>query len=344
MAQPSLSYFTQRNVLIKAQPTLDTDPTPVPATDGFRLFDGKSSVADDTVELPVDKSYLGADDFAKANARGSVEGDFEIYPPATPGGASTSDAYCGRILLPSGWGVTKDAVNKITRYSPISSAIPMVAIRNNHSGVYMNLLNARGTVSAITFELGKRLSGHVNLQGDYDTITAQAFPTGVVLPAVDSHILTEKNTVCLISTEAGDYGPTPSVSAALEDLHVWAKSLVTDTGQGLQKDQYTEHAENDFDGRKGSWTLVIAKTDLVNDFNPFWCKDMGVMLNIQFFAYRTNSKDGLYSMHYVRGKIESIEETDNKGKYGWTIKGRCLGTEANNGGDQYGLEFGDAAP
>jgi len=340
MAQPNLSYFSQRNVLIKAQPTLDTDPTPAPATDGFRLFDSKSAVADDTVELPVDKSYLGADDFAKANPRGTVEGDFEIYPPANPG---TGDAYCGRILLPSGWGVTKDAGAKVTRYSPVSEDIPMVAIRNNHSGIYMNLLNARGTTSALTFEIGKRVSGHVLLQGDYDVITSQAFPTGVVLPAVDSHILTEKNTVCLISTEAGDYGPTPTVSDPLDELHVWAKSLVIDTGMGLQKEAYTEHAENNFDGRKGAFTLVLAKTDIDGDFNPFWCKDMGVMIRIAFYAYRSNAKDGLYTMGYARGKIESVEETDNQGKYGWTIKGRCLGTETNAGGDQYGLEFGDAS-
>jgi hypothetical protein len=336
--QPNISFFNQRICLIKAQPELDVDPIPAPEADGYRLFDSKSAVADDVVELPYDKSFLGADDFVKANTRGTVEGDFEVYPPANPG---TDEAYCGRILLPAGWGVTLDAAGKITRYSPVSEDIPLVAIRNNHAGVYMNLLNARGTVSALTMEIGKRVTGHVQLQGDYDTITGQPFPRGIVLPAVDSYVLSENNSACLISSELD--AATPTGAAPLADLHVWAKSLVVDTGQSLQKEAYTEHAENNFDGRKGSFTLVMAKTDIDNDFNPFWCKDKGVMLNLRFYAYRKNGVAGLYSMLYTRGKIESVEATDTQGKYTWTIKGRCLGTEANGGGDQYGLEFGDAA-
>jgi hypothetical protein len=342
MAQPALDFFKKRNLLIKAQPTIDVDPVPVGATDGFRLFDGKTSTGYDTIELPVDQSFLGADDFAIANKRGLIEGDFEIYPPATPGQVATGDAFCERVLLPGAWGKTKDALAKTTTYKPIDTAIPFVAFRSNHTGLLLNALNSRCAISNISAEIGKTFRGHTQIQGDYDNFIKQAFPA-VTLPPVDSLILTEKNTVCTVTTEIDGAIPggagTPTV-----DLHVWAKMLTLDTGMGLKKEAYTEHAENNFDGRKGAFTWRIAKTDIDVDFNPTFVRDNGIVIEIKFWVHRVNTLDGLYTLMTVRGKIETVEEVDIDGKFGWDIKGRCLGTEANAGADQYSLEFGDLTP
>jgi len=341
MAQPNLERFTRRSLLLKPQPTAGVDPVPTPALDGIRLFNGSSSTAFDTVERPTDRDFLGHNEFGVANTRAMIEGDFELYPPTTPGQVATSDADAARILLPAGMAVTKDAGNKITRYSPISANFPMAAAYWYHANTFLKALNARATLASLGMEIGQRYTGRATIQGDYEVELMGSPGSAVIIPNRKPVIATHRNSVCLVSTLTG--GAIPSApSTLLEDLPTWSKYLRIDLGAQLTKDEFTEHSENSYGNRQPTFSWRVAKTDVDADFNPLYVRDMGTIVQITWFTYVDDTKDGLYSMQTVRGQIENIANADINGKAGWDITGRCIPSDA--GGDEFGIEFGDAAP
>jgi hypothetical protein len=167
MTQPTLDWFRKRSLLVKAESTENVDPLPVPATDGFMIFNGASSTEFDKVERTVDRSFLGGYPFGIANKRANIEGDFELYAPLTPGQAGTSDADCGKILLPSGMAVVKNAGSNTTTYNPISAAVPSVTAYFQHVDHLLRVTGARGDLSNITQQIGDRFKGHIKLTGNY---------------------------------------------------------------------------------------------------------------------------------------------------------------------------------
>lgn len=345
MTQPALDFFKKRNALIKPEGTEGTDANPVGATDGFRFFDGNSSTEFDKVERNLDKSFFGSDPFGVTNRRAKIEGDFELYPPATPGAASTSDADCGVILLPGGMAVAKDAVNKITKYSPISSGIPTVTAYWYHTGTLLKALGCRAELSGIAIQIGERFKGRASLTGDYTEITETAAPT-VTLPSKVPVTASARNMRTKLSTLAE--GATSGSSATpLADLLVWGKSLSVDFGSQLAHKEYSSKSVNSISDRQGTFTLRIAKTDVTNDFNPWYVRDNGIILEaaVQLFEVGgtpSASLTGLYSELGIRGQIENVTPTDIEGDYGWEITGPCI--PSDTGGDEFYIGFGDNTP
>lgn len=344
MAQPNLDFFRKRNLLIKAEVTEGVDSVPVGATDAFRLFDGSSSTEFDKVERPLDKAVFGNDPFVVANRRAKIEGEFELYPPATPGAASTSDADCAKILLPAGMAVTKDAVGLTTIYNPISAAIPSATAYWSHTGTLVKALGSRVDISDLMIEIGNRFKGKASILGDYVAVTEAAAPT-VTLPTKVPVVASARNTRTLINTLVRG-GTLSSDGTPLEDLLVWAKSLSISFGNDLKHKEYTSKSVNGISDRKATWSLKIAKTDITADFNPWYVRDNGIIVTGSLRLYENDAVagvlSGLYSALNFRGQIENITAADTDGDYGWELTGPCIPSDA--GGDDFSIEFGDDEP
>lgn len=340
MAQPDFISFKKRNLLLKAEATEGVDASPVGNTDGFQLFDGNSTTEFDKVERPIDRAHFGGDPFVVANRRAIVEGDFEIYPPAAPG---TDDAYCGRILLPAGMAVVKDATGKTTRYNPVSSGMGSATAYWNHADMLIKALGARADISALGVTIGERFTGRASIMGDYTEVSANAQPT-VTLPSKVPVVASARNTLTQLSTLVR--GATASTDATpLAGLLVWAKSLTVDFGSDLTHKEYTSKAVNSISDRTPTFSLRIAKTDITADFNPWYVRDNGIVLQGAIYLFEEDlatagTPAGLYAKLGIRGQIETITPTDIDGDYGWEISGPCI--PSDSGGDELYIEFGDA--
>lgn len=346
MTQPALDRFKKRNALIKAQPTENVDPTPTGGSDAFRFFNGETSTEFDKIDREEDRQYFGNYPFGVANRRAKIGGEFELYPPATPGQVSTGNADCEKILLPSGMAVTKNALENITRYSPISDGVPMVAARFYHTGTLLNALNCRGDISSLAIEIGQRFKGKGSLLGNYTEVVAAAAPA-VTLPSKVPVVANARNTRAYLSTLVR--GGTESTDGTpLGALLVWAKMLSVDFGNDLKHKEYSSKAVNKVDDRKGKWSMRIAKTDITDDFNPWYVRDNAIVLTASMSLYEVEGATpdtvitGLYSKLAIRGQIETITPTDIDGDYGWELSGPCIPTDSGN--DEFYIEFGDDTP
>ncbi len=342
MTQPALDFFKKRALLVKAETTEGTDSTPVAGTDGFRLFDGTTSTAFDKIERALDKPFFGGDPFGVANKRATIEGSFELYPPATPGAASTSDADCAKVLLPAGMAVTKDAVAKTTIYNPISSAIPSATAYWYHVRRLIKVLGARVNISSLAIEIGQRFTAKASIQGDYVDWASSSIPT-VTLPTKVPVVASARNMRTNLSTLVS--GATASTSGTpLSNLLVWAKSLSIDLGSDLKHKEYSSKSVNQINDRKPTFNLKVATTDITNDFDPLYVRDNGIVLVVNVKLYEVSGTpsatlSGLYSALTVRCQIENVNPTDIDGDDGWEITGPCL--PSDTGGDEFTIEFGD---
>lgn len=327
MAQPALSYFRHRGVAVKAETVEGTDSTPSTSTNGVLLLNGSSGTEIDKIDRSVDRTFFTNDTFVVGNERGFIEGDFELYPPATPGGASTSSADCEVLLLPAGMTAVKDNVALTTRYNPISASIPSVSAYWFQSGTQKKIVGARANVTGLSMAIGDRFKGHVRIQGDYTFLDA-ALPS-ITTPDDIPTVCRHSNSTCTLNTVDG---------TTVVDLALWAKNLSVDFGNSMTTDEYTAHKVNGISDRKATWTCRIARTALA-DFNPFTLRSNGDLITI---AMRLSESSDLYSELGIRGQIESINEVDIDGKYGWELSGPCIASDT--GGDEFYIEFGDDTP
>lgn len=340
MAQPALDFFKKRALLIKAEATEGTDSLPVPGTDGFRFFDGSSSTEFDKIERNEDRPFFGGNSFGTANHRATIEGTFELYPPATPGAVSTSDAFCDRVLLPAGMTAVKTLATKTTRYNPISTGIPSATAYWYHVRRLIKVLGARANLSSLGIEIGQRFTGQASLQGEYSEVTTQTLPT-VTLPTTVPVVSSKRNSTCLLGTLVKG-GTASSAGTPLVDLHTWAKALRIDFGNALAYREYTEKGVSGITDRAPTFTLRLAATDISADFDPWFIRKNGIIVTAAYRLYNDDTKDGLYSELGVRCQIEGINEVDIDGDDGFELTGPCI--PSSSGGDEFYIGFGDAAP
>lgn len=340
MAQPALDFFKKRAILIKAEATEGTDAVPLPATDGFQFFEGSSSTEYDSVDRMIDKPHFGNDPFVVANRRATIQGTFELYPPATPGAAATSNAFCEKVLFPAGMTVVKTVGTKTTRYNPISSGIPTVSNYWYHTGTLLKVLGARANISSLGIEIGQRFTGQASIMGEYTAVSADVLPS-VTLPSKIPVVSSKRNSELLLGTLVRG-GTTSTSGVPLVALHTWAKALTIDFGNQLGYREYTEKGVAGITERKSTFTLRLAKTDITADFNPWFVRDNGIIITAAYRLYEADTKDSLFSELGIRGQIEQITPTDMDGDYGWEITGRLIASSSGN--DEFYIGFGDAAP
>jgi len=325
MAQPDLTSFTRRGLMLALRASANTPVTPTP-DHGVWLLNGQSGTEIDVIERPIDRPFYGGAPFGVANKRAFVEGEIELVPPTAPGQTTDSNIDAHAVLLPAGLTTVKSAANKTTRYTPVSENIAVSDAWWYHAGTLKKVAAARHTLSAVTMEIGKLFKANVRVQGEYDDVEESTMPT-INLPPKEPVVAQANNTSTLITV-------LPGTSA----LTVWAKSLVLDTGNQISPREYTSHRETGITARQPTWTLRMAKTSLA-DFNPWAVRDAAHALAV---ALRLNQAAGLYSELGIRGQIEQINEVDIDGDYGWELSGRCI--PSSTGGDEFYIEFGDTTP
>lgn len=325
MTQPVLDFFAKRAFYAKQETTEGTDSTPSTSVNGILLLDGSASSAYDSVARNIDTPWFGNDPVGIANVRGLVEGDFELFSPATPGQASTGNYVQDVLLLTAGMAITKSAsAPKSTTYTPISAAIPSMTFIGNFSDKQRKLLGARANLTGVTMKIGDRFKGHVQVQGIYSNSDV-ATPTVTVYSTVPA-ISTYLNSTCVLNCAA----------ASISNLSLWAKSLSMDFGNALTSAEYTTLKSNRITARSSKFTLLMART-AKTDFDPWAVRDAGQIVTL---AYKLDEGGTLHSTLNVRGQITDIAEQSIDGDYGWQITGNCIPSSAGN--DECSIVFLDA--
>lgn len=322
MAQPNLESFKKRGLALALRTVPGTPVIPTAGANGVMLFNGSSSTEFDKIERQVDRPFFGGQPFAVGNKRAAIEGEFELYPPTTPGQVANSDAACGVLLLPAGFTAVKNAGAKTTRYNPVSSGIAIADAKWWHAGDLLAVAGARHNVTGLSIAVGDRFKGNIRIQGDYTAISEEALPN-ITLPDTVPVVARADNTTTTLTVLPGGSG-----------LVVWAKSLSVDLGNAIASKEYTSRKETGITDRVPTWTLRLAKTALV-DFNPWAVRDACTLLTV---SLRLTQAGNLYSELGIRGQIENIGVTDIDGDYGWELSGPCVPSSA--GGDELYAEFG----
>lgn len=336
MAQPALDFFIRRGFLLKTEPqgTEGTDSVPVNTTDGILLLNGSSGTTFEKRERQTDRAVFGAFPFAVANKGGFVEGDFELFPPATPGQASTS-SYIQEVLLTcAGFDVVKNVGSKTTKYSPRSSGILSASGYWWHVDASLHVLGCRNDLKSLKIEIGQIFMGKAHIQGNYSSVTKQT------MPAITMPYTTVPVTASYANTEAWIKAPEGG-----SELLVWAKSLEITMGSDLKSKEYSSVKRNAIAGRTPTWKMRIAKTDLA-DFNPVNLRDAGTFLTGRMRTSDGTIGAGLYSELGFRGQIETIEDANVDGDMGWDIGGPCVPSNAATEavGDEFYILFGGPLP
>jgi hypothetical protein len=331
MAEPQIEYFTQRGVLVKMEAIANTDPILDPATDGIRFYDGAAGTEIEKKERTPDRPFWGGRPFKAIKKRAFIEGTFDLFPPTTPGAAgATGNAFCERILLPSGFAITKSLPSKLTRYNPISHNIPAAWSRFHQGGEVLNLQSARHTLSAVRMAIDDGMSAKARLQGNYDTILEGVAPE-IPVNETESTVATWDNSVAFLSTVDGD----------VTDLELRCKHLEWDSGSEVTSSMFTGLRLNGHKDRTPTAKCLLLRPRNA-DINLTTVRDANRLITIRFRTYESNTKVGLYSEHGVRMQIENIQRQDIDGYYGYEISGPCV--PSSTGGDEVFIAFGDTTP
>lgn len=327
MTQPVLQAFKRRGFAIEAEVTEGLDPTPTPSANGFDLFEGSFSSEGDIVERPRDRTFYTNDPFIFGNKRGILEGMLELVPPTVPGHATNGLAPCRHVLYPCGMAQTLSSTYDTTTYTPISDAIPSATIYFWHSGTLKKLLGCRGTLSSLVMAIGDRFKANVKLQGTYDEAYEATLPTDFNLTAFTVPVVARKsNTMMRVTPDAG------------LPLHLRGKSMSVDMNNTLATKEYTEFGSTGITDRKATATLRFARPAKA-DFDVYDVRDSGTLVTFDFL---TLEDDGVnFTRLFARGQIETINEVDIEGDFGFEVTMRCIATDA--GGDEFGILYSGAA-
>jgi hypothetical protein len=216
---------------------------------------------------------------------------------------------------------------KSTTYNPISAAVPSATMYGWIVDKKRALTGGRGNITGLTMKIGDRFKGHLQFQGIYTF-------SEVTLPSVTTY-----SNVPAISTAANSTSKISCASASVSNLALWSKQLSIDFGNALSTSEYTAKKVNRISDRKGTFTLICARTALA-DFNPWAIRDAGYIITA---GYTLNETATLSSTLNIRGQIENItEQALDNGDSGWQITGPLVASSA--GGDEFSIVFLDSTP
>lgn len=329
MANPALESFTTRALALKIEAVEGTDSLPTPALDAFDISEGTSGFEADNVERPKDRAYFSADDFIKTNLRGFIEGGFEVAPPDAPGVGSAAIspllriAGMAEVLTPPEVG--PPGVIGVTRYNPITTGIPSATAYWYHSGTLRKFTACRANITQLTMAIGDLIKGRMRLQGavdgtNDDLIEELAMPSDFDYDA--------------FAGAEGGLGTTETMEMLVNDFAVQGVSHAIDFGNTLQSKQHTEARVNRINARKGTTALRFYRTSL-GDLSPFNLWRTGSIVTSRSTQVWP---DGSYTRFVSRGKVDTINETDIEGDYGWEITLRNL--PSTGGGNEFYIEYG----
>ena len=161
----------KRVILIEAESSYGTDPTPA-ATDVVLVTDlSITPQSSDVVNRDVVRPYLGSSEQLLANTR--VECTFSVEL-AGSGTAGTAPRY-GSALKATGLSETVASGTSVT-YAPVSSSFSSVTIHYNVDGVRHKVTGCRGSFT-ISAEVGSIPTIDFTFTGIYNAPTDTALPT-----------------------------------------------------------------------------------------------------------------------------------------------------------------------
>lgn len=329
MTQPALDFFIRRGIAVKIEATEGTDSVPTNVANGVLLLNGSASTQFDKKERQIDRAFFTNNPFAVGNKSAYVEGDFEIFCPATPGQVATQFPACDILLQPAGMAVVLNSGAKTTVYNPITNAIPSATAYFWHTDTFLKITGSRNNISSLKMEIGSIFMGKVHLQGLYTAVAKSS------LPVITTY--TSAPVVCTYDVSQG--GITNPAGGS--ELLVWMKSLEVIFGNKIQSKEYTSTKKSTISDRNATWNCRIAKTDLA-DFNPWTVRDAATIITIRMRTYESGifgQQNGLFSDLIVRGQIDQIKEANIDDDLGWDLSGNCVASIA--GGDEFLLTFGD---
>jgi hypothetical protein len=327
MTQPAPTPFKSRELAIKLQVSEGLAVVPDTGTDGVMIYDGNSGTEFDEVSDSPDRAFFSGDEIGITNERCYIEGEFRLVPPAVPGHVTNGVPACRVFLLPGGMTQVLSADGVLTSYNPISSGIAVATAYWWHAGTHKQVFDSRNQISALTIEIGKRVSGKVRLQGEGQSIEDEDLPE-VTKNTTLGPIASDSNTRAWITVLDGS--PVP--------LLVHAKMLSVDFNSEIATSEFSDLKITSIDDRKASWKMRILKTSLA-DFNPWLVRNNNGVSTFITATMRVKGTDGRYVKLKIRGQIKDIAEVDIDKKYGWDLGGPCVAS--TEGGDEFGVEFGN---
>lgn len=312
-----LEAFKNRALLLKLETVEGTDAVPTTLLNAFQIFDGKSSVAADQIERNIDRPFFTNNPFVLANLRAIIEGGVEIVPPAAPG---TNPAAVDALLRAAGLARTYDVAgaDDLTIYNPVSSSFASATAYWYHAGTFRKVTGARANITGLAMEIGNYLRAQMRLEGSYNDVDEAALPTDCDYAA----FLTPR--VC--STE--------SMEMLVDGFAVDGKSVSIDFGNQQKTIEHTEARINRINDRRATFAARMYRSAQA-DFDPWATWKAGSIFPI---VAKQVQADTTYTQLDLRCQIESCDEIDIDGDYGWDIKGRLIASDA--GGDEFLITFG----
>ena len=165
-------FHRKRTILIKAESSYATDPTPTGSANAVLVTDLElEPIVSDEVSRELIRPYLGNFDTLLANRRATVSFSCEL---AGSGTAGTQPRFAP-ALLACGMEVTTVSSTSNT-YTPISASLPSCTIYVNYDGVLQALTGCRGTFS-IEASVGEIPKINFEMTGKFNNPSDTALPT-----------------------------------------------------------------------------------------------------------------------------------------------------------------------
>lgn len=312
--------YERKLFLLKAETTEGVDSTPTALLNMFQIMDGKSGTEFDKVERKLDRTFWTNQPFTVANKRAFVEGGIELVAPDAPG---TDSAHVAPILFPSAMAETKDSINGITRYNPISTAIPSATGYFYHGGILKKVLGGRSNLTGLSLGIGQYFKSNFRFMGSYTDIPEASLPGTIVNNAPIPTSCTYSNSIMVANV----------LDSSVTDLHLNAKSLSIDFGLDMGPNEYTELYRIKHRNRLATFTARFLRPNRA-DWDVWAKRDENQLITL---AYTLTETNGNLSTLAIRGQVEKVDEVDQDGEYCIEIGGPCIASSA--GGDEFYIEF-----
>lgn len=309
-----LESFEQRGALLKIEVTEGTDAAPVAGTDGLLIMNGQSRTEANVIERVIDRSYFGHDPFVTTMHRASIEGDVELIGHATAGTA----AAVGKLLRIGGMSETLDAVGPpaIATYLPISTSIPSGTAYWYHAGTLKKVVGARSSISGVMMRIGEYFKARARIEGACSDETEVAVPS-----------------ITLSTFQAPTPATTATMSLTINGFAVDGVALSVDFGTELQTKQHTEAQVSRIVDRRPTFTAEFYRPLQASlNVRSLWRNHTLIPL----IGVVDGGANKLARLTVGYGQIESVEDIDLEGDFGYRITGRCLPSAGN---DEFQIDF-----
>lgn len=314
--------FDRAALLLKAEVTYGTDPTPTGADNAMLIQQGRIRFQASKLVREIDRAHFGARPFLLTGRQAFIEFDFEMMGAADAGGA----APIAPILLSCGhaqslvadtsatYNVVSSAFSSTTAYFSIPSTDSNGATRHVVTGL-------RGSI-VFTQQINNFFKGRAVLQGMEAVLSNAAFPT-MTLTAFQDPVMIDTATWEVTADDGGG-------AFALDCVE-----LQLDQGNRVQIYETSEQKVQTIVGRDAQGFLRVMAPALT-DFNPYALAIARTPVDIQ--SEIDGGAEGLICLLSIpQVQLDMPERIDIDGASGWRIPFSALPSATGN--DEYEIVF-----